>query len=226
MLLRADFHMHSHFSPDSVLSPRRMAERCRAVGLTCVAVTDHNSIQGAMAIREFAVDIKVIIGEEVTTADGEVTGLFLEKEIPKGLSAVETCKRIKDQGGVVSVPHPFDRYRTKVISRSALEDIRPFIDIVEAFNARNNRRVDNEKARAFAVEHGYLMTGVTDSHTAMELGRTYTEMPDFDGTPDGFKEALREARIVGRPMTPLIHGVTTVTKVRKKYFMRGKVSGV
>ena len=223
-MLKADFHMHTHFSPDSEMRPDRLVARCLKVGLNCIAVTDHNTTEGAFAVRELA-SFMVIIGEEVGTSEGEVTGLFLEDTIPRGLPPVETAKRIKAQGGLVSLPHPFDRFRSEVITRSGIEDVLPYADIVEVFNSRNNMDADNRKAHEFAAEHGLLTSGVSDAHTAIELGRTYVTMPDFDGTPEGFKEALAQGTIHGRKMTPLIHAVTTLTKIKKRVLGRGEERG-
>ena len=212
--------MHTHFSPDSEVSPERMVARCAQVGLDCIAVTDHNTIDGALAVQE-AAPFMVIIGEEVRSADGEIAGLFLKETVPRGLPAIETAEMIKAQGGLVSIPHPFDRFRKGVISTSALEGLLPYIDIVEEFNARNNVSADDVKAREFASRHGFLTSAVSDSHTTMELGRTYMEMPEFDGTPEDFKRALAQRKIVGRRMTPLIHGVTTLTKIKKRLLRTG-----
>ena len=209
--------MHTNYSPDSLLKPERLVERCVQVGLNCIAVTDHNTTDGAFAVREIA-PFMVIIAEEVGTSEGEVTGLFLQETIPRGLSPVETAKRIKEQGGLVSLPHPFDRFRSEVITRSGIEDVLPYADIVEVFNSRNNMDADNRKAYEFAEEHGLLTSGVSDAHTAIELGRTYVIMPEFDGTPEGFKQSLAQGEIHARKMSPLIHAVTTMTKLRKKLF--------
>ena len=214
--------MHSNFSPDSDVRPEKMAERCEAAGLDLIAVTDHNTIDGALAVRDVA-NIAVIVGEEVTSAQGEIIGLFLDETIPRGLGAIETAQRIKDQGGLVCIPHPFDRFRRNVISREALNELVPYIDVVEAFNSRNNLAGDDRKAQAFAVEHGLLKSGVTDAHTAIELGRTYVELPDFDITPASLRGALGQATIVGRRVTPLIHAVTTLTKVKKRLLRRTSV---
>ncbi|MCH8309732.1 MAG: PHP domain-containing protein [Chloroflexi bacterium] len=218
-MLKADFHMHTHFSPDSEMAPERLVRRCKKVGLNCIAVTDHNTTEGAFEVRELA-DFTVIIGEEVGTSEGEVTGLFLEETIPRGLTPLETAKRIKEQGGLVSLPHPFDRFRREVITRPGLEEVLPYADIVEVFNSRNNMDADNRKAYEFAQEHGLLTSGVSDAHTTFELGRTYVEMPDFDGTPEGFKVALAQGTIHGRKMTPMIHAVTTFTKIKKRLLGR------
>ncbi len=217
--LKADFHMHTRYSPDSEVSPERLVRRCLKVGLNCIAVTDHNTAEGAFAVREIA-PFTVIIGEEVGTAEGEVTGLFLQETIPRGLSPLETAKRIKEQGGLVSLPHPFDRFRSEVITRRGIEDVLPYADIVEVFNSRNNMSADNRKAHEFAERHGLLASGVSDAHTTIELGRTYMLMPPFDGTPAGFLESLSQAEIHARKMTPLIHAATSFTKIKKRIFGR------
>ena len=214
-MLRVDLHMHTHFSPDSLVSPERLVARCQKVGLSCIAVTDHNTTEGARVVKDIA-PFLVIVGEEVRTSEGEVTGLFLTETIPEGLSIGETARRIKDQGGLVSIPHPFDRFRGEVISRRGLDEVVQYADIVEVFNARNNLSADDRKALDFAREHGLLTSGVSDAHTTMELGRTYVEMPDFDGTPEGFKLALSKGKIVGRRTSPLIHVVTSLTKIRTR----------
>jgi predicted metal-dependent phosphoesterase TrpH len=180
-----------------------------------VAVTDHNTIDGSLALRSIA-PFKVIIGEEVGSASGEITGLFLKETIPAGLTALQTVERIKEQGGLVSIPHPFDRFRSHVIDKAALHEIIPYIDIVEGFNSRNNLARDDLKAQEFAATHGLLTSGVTDAHTTMELGRTYVEMPEFDGSPEDFLRALAQGRIVGRRMSPLVHVLTTFTKIKKR----------
>ena len=213
--------MHTHYSPDSEMSPERLVQRCLKVGLNCIAVTDHNTVAGAMEVRDSAPFI-VIIGEEVGSSEGEITGLFLKESIPSGLSPLETATLVKEQGGLVSIPHPFDRFRRSVISRCALDEILPLTDIVEVFNSRNNLDADNQEAYRLAEEHGLLASGVSDAHTPMELGRTYVEMPEFDGTPEGFKEALAQATIVGRRMNPLIHVLTTFTKVKKRVLRTGR----
>jgi hypothetical protein len=202
------------------MAPERLVERCVKVGLSCIAVTDHDTIEGSLAARRIA-PFTVIIAEEVGSSEGEITGLFLQETIPGGLSALETVRRIKEQGGIVSIPHPFDRFRRHVINRDALEEIIPHADIVEAFNSRNNLAAADRKAAELAREHGKLTSGVSDAHTAIELGRTYVEMPEFDGTPGDFIRALRQGRIVGRRMSPLIHVATTLTRLKKRGLGRG-----
>ena len=221
-LIKADFHMHTHFSPDSETDPDKLVKRCLKVGLELIAVTDHNTIEGALKVKDLA-PFPVIIGEEIKTSAGEITGLFLKETIPAGLSPIDTAHRIKDQGGLVSLPHPFDRFRSEVIDGKAINELIPLLDIVEIFNSRNNLSADDRKAEKFAKEHNLLTSGVSDAHTLMELGRTYVQMPEFDGTPSDFKIALSKGTIVGKRMSPLIHITTTLTRIKKKIIGRDRV---
>ncbi len=207
--------MHTGYSPDSETALEDFVARCVKTGLDCIAVTDHNTIRGALKVQEMA-PFRVIIGEEIKTAGGEIIGLFLEEEIPRDLPPLETVNRIKEQGGLVSIPHPFDHFRRSVITREALNEVLPHVDVMEAFNARNTLQRDNRKAEELAREHGILTTAVSDSHTLVEMGRAYVEMPDFDGTPEGFKRSLAQATQVRRQITPLIHVLTTITKNKKR----------
>ena len=211
--------MHTHYSRDSIMSPEDLVARCVRVGLNCIAVTDHNTIEGALAVKAIA-PFTVIVGEEVASAEGEITGLFLSETIPPGLTHLETATRIKAQGGVVSIPHPFDRFRRAVITSKALEEILPYADVVEVFNSRNSLSGADRKAYEFAEQHGLLASGVSDAHTTLELGRTYVEMPEFDGSPEGFKKALAAGRIAARRTSPLIHVVSTLTKLKRKLLPR------
>ena len=224
-MLRADLHVHTGYSPDSEMSPERLVVRCLRTGLNCLAVTDHDSIEGALAVRELA-PFRVIIGEEVCSADGEITGLFLSERVPPGLPAKETALRIKEQGGLVSIPHPFDRFRSRVITADGLRELLPLADIVEVFNSRNSLDEDNRKARQLADEYGLLGSAVSDAHTALEVGRTYVDLPDFDGTPEGFLAALAKGRIVANKTSPLVHVLTTLTKAKRRVLGGGRLSSM
>lgn len=202
-LLKADLHTHTYFSPDSLTSPEKYVQTCRNRRINCVAVTDHNAIGGALAVQKLA-SFRVIIGEEVESSEGEIIGLFLQEEVPGGLSAEKTVERIREQGGLVCIPHPFDRLRGTRLAEAALMRILPQVDIIEALNARTTMRADNEHAARFANEHGLAMSAGSDAHLARELGRACVEMPDFEG-PREFVQALREGNIVGRLSSPLVH---------------------
>lgn len=217
--MRADFHIHTRVSPDSFMAPQALVRACLRAGLDAIAVTDHHTIRGALAVREIA-PFPVIVGAELRTAEGEVIGLFLERDIPRGLSALETVRRIVDQGGLVQIPHPFDTFRRKHIRLRALLEVLPYVHIIEAFNARTTLRGDILRGVRFIQEHrsehpSILPTGVTDAHTPFEIGHAYVEMPPFRGRED-FLDALRHGRIAGRQTTPLIHFATRWTVLSKK----------
>ena len=214
-MLKVDLHTHTHFSPDSEATPEAVVARCLEVGLGCIAVTDHNTIDGALAVQRLA-PFPIIVGEEIRSADGEIAGLFLQEPVPPGLPAAETARLIKAQGGLVSIPHPFDRFRRAVIGEAGLREVLPYTDIVEVFNARNTFRSSDRRAAELAQRHGLLRSAVSDAHTPYELGRAYVEMREFDGTPDDFIAALGEGRPAGRRTTPLIHCLTTLTKLKRR----------
>jgi predicted metal-dependent phosphoesterase TrpH len=217
-LLKADLHTHTYFSPDSLTSPEKYVQTCLERSINCVAVTDHNDIGGALAVEKLA-SFKVIIGEEVESSEGEIIGLFLQEVVPAGLSAEETVERIKEQGGLVCVPHPFDRFRGEHLAEAALMRVLPQVDIIEALNARTTFRRDNEHAARFAEEHGLAMSAGSDAHSTRELGRACVEMPEFEG-PREFLEALREGRIVGSLSSPLVHLCSRWAWLRRRFRWR------
>lgn len=213
-MLKADLHTHTYFSPDALTSPEKYVQTCQKQGIDCVVVCEHNNIRGALAVREIA-PFKVIVGEEARSREGEIMGLFLREEIPPGLTPEETVQQIKAQGGLVLVPHPFDRLRSEHIAEEALDRLLPDLDIIEGFNARTTFRRDNERAARFAEEHGLAISAGSDAHSPGELGRAYVEMPDFDG-PQEFLQSLRQGRIVGRLSTPAVHLLSRWAWLRRR----------
>ena len=224
--MRADFHIHTQVSPDSFMSPETLVKACLRAGLDTIAVTDHHTIRGALEVQKIA-PFPVIVGAEFRTAEGEIIGLFLKEDVPRRISALETVKLIKAQGGLVQIPHPFDFFRRKHIKYDALLEVLPYVDIIEAFNARTTLKGDIMKSVRFIQEHKVthnhiVPTGVTDSHTPFEIGHAYVDMPSFKG-PHDFLDALRHGRIVGRQTTPLIHVATRWTVYTKRLGLLGKV---
>lgn len=211
--LRADLHTHTYYSPDSILSPRSLVAKCQRLGIGCVAVTDHNTVRGGLAVREIA-DFPVIVGEEVRSADGEIIGLFLSQDVPPGLSAAETIRLIRDQGGLVGVPHPFDSLRS-ALRPDVAESVAGDIDFVETLNARIVIPVHNKRAAEFARKHGLPASAGSDAHSGREVGRAYVEMQRFDG-PAGFLASLRTGRVAGRLSSPLIHLVSRYATLKHK----------
>ncbi len=197
--LFADFHIHSHHSKDCTMPVAAILERAREVGLDVVAITDHDSAAGGLEARELAdrYGVRVIVGEEVKSSEGEVIGLFLEHTIPGGMPFAETVAAIKEQRGIVYVPHPFDRLHT-IPSPTVLRANVADIDVVEVFNSRLAFPGFNELAERFAQRYRLPAAAGSDSHVLPGVGTTFCGMDDFGG-PDDFVAALAESRIVRRP---------------------------
>lgn len=213
-------HTHSEYSPDSRTPIAVQALAIKAAGLDVVAATDHNTIEGALRLRERADGFRVIVGEEISSRDGEIIGLFLEKAIPRDLSAEETIARIHDQGGLVSIPHPYSHNRIYRIRREVLERVWPTIDAIEVFNAREAIANDNRRALAFSVLHGIPGAVGSDAHRPWEIGRAYIEIPDFTGPVD-FIDSLKTGAVTGRLAGHAIHFYTRYDKWRKWWSRRG-----
>jgi hypothetical protein len=201
-----DLHMHTDHSHDCATPVEVLLATARAQGLGAIAVTDHNEISGALAARELArkmdVGVKVIVGEEVKTAgEGEVIGLFIEELIPRGMSMEETVAEIHRQGGLVYVPHPFDRLHS-VPDYEHLLKIVSDIDAIEVFNPRVAIGAFNDEAARFAAKYRIVAGAGSDSHVAQGLGSVRIGMRDFDG-PAEFLQSLRDAEIVTRPTSLL-----------------------
>jgi predicted metal-dependent phosphoesterase TrpH/glycosyltransferase involved in cell wall biosynthesis len=193
-----DLHMHTDHSNDCATPVEVLLETAKDRGMGAIAITDHNEISGALAAREIAErdgGIKVIVAEEVKTAEqGEVIGLFLEEKIERGMTMAETIAEIRRQGGLVYVPHPFDRLHS-VPDYEHLLDIVEDIDILEVFNPRVAFSAFNEEAERFAAKYRIVPGAGSDGHVAQALGSVRIRLHDFDG-PDEFLEAMRSADIV------------------------------
>ena len=207
-------HTHCEYSPDSRTPVAVQALAIKATGLDVVCATDHNTIEGALRLREKADGFRVIVGEEISSRDGEIIGLFLEKAVPRDLSAEETIARIHEQGGLVCVPHPFSHNRIYRIRREAIERVWPTIDAIEVFNAREAIAGDNVRALAFAQLHDIPGAVGSDAHRPWELGRAYLDVPDFAGRED-FIAAVRQGKVTGRLAGHSIHVWTRYDKIRK-----------
>ena len=201
-LIDVDLHMHTDHSPDCATPVEVLLATAREQGLGAIAITDHNEISGALEAAAKTDGIKVIVGEEVKTASqGEVIGLFLHEKIPRGLGLAETIAEIRRQGGLVYVPHPFDRVHT-VPGYEHMLAILDEIDAIEIFNPRVAIGSFNEEAARFAAKYRLTPAAGSDSHVAAGLGSVRVRMRDFDG-PEEFLDALRDAEIQTRPTSLL-----------------------
>jgi hypothetical protein len=200
--VHVDLHMHTDHSPDCATPVDTLLDAAKRVGLGAIAITDHNEISGALEARERADGIKVIVAEEVKTADqGEVIGLFIEEKIPRGMTLQETIAEIRRQGGLVYVPHPFDRMHA-VPDYEHLLDVVEDIDAIEVFNPRVAFSAFNAEAARFAAKYRIVAGAGSDSHVAQGLGSVKIRMRDFDG-PEEFLESLRDADIVRKKQSLL-----------------------
>jgi len=212
--IKVDLHVHTCYSPDSLTSLENVITMSVRRGLGALAITDHNSIEGALVLRGMA-PFPIVVGEEIDTSEGEITGLFLEEPIPRGLTPAETVARIKEQGGLVYVPHPFDLQRRHRLRESALRSILDDVDIFEVLNARVLWPAHNARARRFAQTHGLLMGAGSDAHTPLEIGRAYVEMAPFTNR-DSFLDSLAAARVRGMLSGPHVHLFSTWAKAAKR----------
>jgi predicted metal-dependent phosphoesterase TrpH len=191
----------------------QIVERCLELGINCIAVADHNTIAGALKVREIA-PFKVIVAEEVLTPVGEIMGLFLSEAVSRGLSPQETISRIRSQGGLVAIPHPFGRSLPWNTNPLTSTEVLSQVDIIETFNSRTPFSNSNDRAWKLAKEQGKAASAGSDAHTVGEIGRAYVEMPEFDG-PDDFLKSLAQGKIFGQKSSYLAHFASTWARIRK-----------
>ena len=220
----ADLHCHTSGSFDCLSDPIAAVRTAATRGLTHLAITDHERIDAALRARDAAREagpgaITVIVGEEVRTLDGDLVCLFLEQAIPRGLPAVETIARVREQGGLVGVPHPFDRFRGSLFRDALLEGITEQIDWIEGHNGRIVGS-GNDRALALAREHGLPAVAVSDAHTLMEIGVAYTRFVGDPSTPAGLLAALGSATMVPGRASYYVRAVTPIAKLVQR--MRGQ----
>jgi predicted metal-dependent phosphoesterase TrpH len=196
----ADLHMHTNWSPDCAVDPADLIMHAEAVGLGAIAVTDHNVFGGALETAALASDHKLIVipGEEIKTdGQGEVIGLFLREEIPRALSFADTVHAIKEQDGLVYLPHPFDRMHA-IADPATLREHLVDIDVFEVYNARLLFEAYNDEALRFARKYNLTMGAGSDAHVLQGVGTGAVRMRAFDG-PEEFLLSLRSAQILRRP---------------------------
>ncbi|OGO56958.1 MAG: hypothetical protein A2V84_01075 [Chloroflexi bacterium RBG_16_70_13] len=220
-----DLHCHTSASFDSLASPRAVVNAAARRGLTHVAITDHDTIEGALEARDAAPDgLTVLIGEEIRTRDGDLIAVFLAEAVPPGLSAAETIAAVREQGGLVGIPHPFDRFRGSISKGEALRSLEALTasaDWVESWNARLVVGDGNARAAELALAAGVPGVAVSDAHTTLEVGVASTILQGDASTPEGLRAALAAGPIlaIGRASF-YVRLVTPVAKVVQR--LRGR----
>jgi predicted metal-dependent phosphoesterase TrpH len=213
-LLRIDLHLHTRGSWDCLSDPDRVLARARERGVDRIAITDHDRLGVALEMAARHPDA-VIPGEEVRTAEGvDVIGLYLSEEIPRGTPARETCERIRAQGGIAYLPHPYAP--GKGGGGRLAEDLAAIVDVVEVFNARLLRKGRNARAGELARTAGRLRGAGSDAHTVGEAGNAWVEVPHHPNEPGALLEALASARIGGRTAGPHVFVASNLAKVWKR----------
>ncbi len=218
-----DLHCHSRGSFDCLSAPLDILKAASERGLTHLAITDHDRIDVAQEMRTMAPEgLTVIVGEEVKTRDGDLICLFLDRAIPPGLSAVDTIAAVREQGGLVGIPHPFDHRRGSLLRDDAMTGLVPLVDWVETHNARVVGH-GNEDAAEFAFEHKLRGVSVSDAHSILEIGVAYTALDGDPSTPAGLVAALPSADIIPGRASYLVRLWTPVAKTVNRLRGNGRV---
>ncbi|MEM7532743.1 MAG: PHP domain-containing protein [Chloroflexota bacterium] len=212
---KVDLHAHTVYSKDCLTQTAKIIEQARHIGLDKLAITEHNRLDGALAAKGMAPDL-VIVGEEIMTTEGEVIAYFLEEEVPRGLSPMETLARLREQGAVISIPHPLDSLRRSAMRLESVLAIIDEVDALEVLNARCVLARDNDATAALAKKFDKLVTAGSDAHTLFEVGRCTLSMPPFEDNAASFKASLQQATPQGSVSPYWPHFVSTYAKWHKK----------
>ena len=223
-----DLHSHTSASFDSLASPRSVVRAAASRGLTHLAITDHDRIDGALEAREAAtreaLPLTVLVGQEIRTRQGDLIGVFLERPIRSGLDAFEAIEDVRAQGGLVGIPHPFDRFRSSLLGTSEVDELAPLVDWVETHNARIMVGNGNHRAAEWAVEHDLPGVAVSDAHSVLEIGVAYIALDGDPSTADGLRAALTTAELVTGRATVFVRAVTPIANLVQRARGTGRLA--
>jgi predicted metal-dependent phosphoesterase TrpH len=218
-LLKADLHIHTRYSMDCQTPLDKIISRCQELGINCIAIADHGTAEGALEMQKIA-PFKVIVAEEILTTHGEIMGMFLKETIPSGITPQEAVRRIRAQGGLVNIPHPFETIRGSALKDAMIDEIARDIDLMEVLNSRSPFPANTNKARAFAEKHRIPGGAGSDAHSIFEIGNAYIEMPDFN-TSEEFLKSVAIGNIHGKRSGIFVHFLSVWAKVKTKLIKRG-----
>jgi len=212
-LLKVDFHTHTIYSPDSATTVPALLKKAKERGLQRVAITDHNTIRGAL--EAYAIDPeRVIVGEEILTGNGEIIAYYMKENIPPRLPVREVIDRLRSQGAFISVSHPFDARRVNWRPEE-LEELATLVDAFEVFNGRCYHPGSNATAQEFACEHSLPGTVGSDAHSLVEIGRSYLELAWFEDA-ESLRGVIADARMVTFSSSPLVSLYSTTAGILSK----------
>lgn len=213
--VRAEFHCHTQYSPDSLVKIGDLLSTCEKKGITKIAITDHGVMGGALEGKTLDPQ-RVVLAEEIETVEGEILAYFMTEAIPQGLPVMEVLERLKAQGAYINVAHPFDPYRGNQWKEDTLERIAPLIDGVEVFNARCIKQSFNDMAYAYAMKHEKQILVGSDAHSLQELGAATLTLPDFNSA-DALRESLKQATFSGSLSGPFVRVLSSYARFVKKF---------
>lgn len=217
-----DLHAHTLWSKDCLTRFETIIDLCQRRSIDRIAITDHNTADGALALKKLAPEL-IIVGEEIMTTQGEILAYFVRETVPAGLTPDETIRRLRQQGAIISVSHPFDRLRKGAWQRDDLLRIIDQVDAIEIFNARCMFADDNVQAAQFALEYQLRGTAGSDGHTRPEYGRAMTRMRPFENDPEDFLDALQSADYIRRLSGYYVHLGSKAAKWSKKLGLRQRM---
>jgi predicted metal-dependent phosphoesterase TrpH len=198
----------------------KIIARCQERGINCIAIADHGTAEGGLEMQKIA-PFKVIVAEEILTTEGEIMGMFLKETIPSGITPREAVQRIREQGGLVNVQHPFETIRGSALKDRYIDEIVDDIDLMEIMNSRSPFPASANKAKAYAEKHNIPGGAGSDAHTIKEIGNAYIEIPDFNGKED-FIEAIKQGKIYGERSGVYVHLFSSWAKMKKIFRKRGE----
>jgi predicted metal-dependent phosphoesterase TrpH len=214
-MINTDFHCHTCYSRDSLVTLEDLPHICNKKGLHKLVITDHNTIAGAL-IAHSSDPERFIIGEEIMTQQGEILGIFLKEEIPPNLSVQDTIKLLRAQGAFISVSHPFDKFRKGHWMVDDLNQILPGIDAIEVFNSRALLPQFNLDAIVYTQQHHLLGTVGSDAHSLGEIGKATLNLPDFKDAAS-LKQALTLSEPHVHLSPPWVHFYSRYAAWRRRF---------
>ncbi|NLX11385.1 MAG: PHP domain-containing protein [Chloroflexi bacterium] len=209
-----EMHCHTVWSKDSLNTFERISRVAERRKIDRILITDHNTAEGALEWAARNPDL-FIPGEEIMTTGGELLAWFVKETVPRGLSPQETIQRLRDQGAVIGVAHPFDRVRRGAWALDQLREIVDLVDTIEVFNARCFFKTDNVQAAEFAAQHDKPGTAGSDAHIPYEYGRAMMRVAPFSDAA-GLLDSIRSGELVARISPWWVHGGSTTAKWRKR----------